>query len=118
MEKTESTNTNPKHMGLVEGNGKKTGGKPSISELKKKLGLDRIPVIHQPIQIKKDGKHLYHVAGFTYPLRPETIERLNIPNQKIICEVDREQWRIEQDEAREKHDETIDPEQYPWGHEK
>lgn len=91
----------------------------SIAELKKKLGLDKIPVIHPPIPIKKDGKHLYRVAGFTYPLRPETIERLNIPNQKIICEVDREQWHREMDEARERENngETIDPELYPWGYE-
>lgn len=109
MEETKSENPNPKLMGLKR--------KQSISELKKKLGLDKIPVIHQPIPIKKDGKHLYQVAGFNYPLRPSTIERLNIPPQKILFEVDREQWHREQDEAREKHDETIDPEQYPWGYE-
>lgn len=117
MERTEPKSTNPKHMGLVEGKVERTGGKPSISELKKELGLDRIPVIHQPIPIKKDGKHLYQVAGYFYPLRPETIERLNIPPQKILFEVDREQWHREQDEAREKHDETIDPELYPFGYE-
>ena len=91
----------------------------SIAELKKKLGLDTIPVIHPPIPIKKDGNHLYRVVGYTYPLRPETIERLNIPNQKIICEVDREQWHKEMDEAREKEDNrgTIDPELYPFGYE-
>jgi len=108
MEKTES-NTDTKHMGLER--------KPSINELKKKLGLDIIPVIHQPIPIKKDDKHLYQVAGFTYPLRPETIERLNIPKQRILYEVDREQWHREMDEAREKQDKSIDPEQYPWGYE-
>lgn len=68
----------------------------TISELKKKLGLDKCTVIHKPIPIKKDGKHLYQVAGFTYPLRPETIERLNIPKQRILYEVDRnsgiEKW--------------------------
>ena len=89
----------------------------TVAELKKKLRLDKIPVIHPPIKIKKDGKHLYKVAGFTYPLRPETIERLNIPKQRILYEVDREQWHREMDEAREKQDKTIDPEQYPWGHE-
>ena len=91
----------------------------SIAELKKKLGLDKIPVIHPPIPIKKDGKYLYQVAGYTYPLRPETIERLNIPPQKILFEVDREQWHREMDEARERENngETIDPELYPWGYE-
>ena len=91
----------------------------TIAELKKKLGLDEIPVIHPPIKIKKDGKHLYQVAGYFYPLRPETIERLNIPPQKILFEVDREQWHREMDEAREKENngETIDPELYPWGYE-
>jgi hypothetical protein len=90
-----------------------------LMKLKKELGLDKIPVIRQPIKVKKDGKHLYRVAGFTYPLRPETLERLNISNQRIICEVDREQWHREMDEAREKENgrETIDPEQYPWGYE-
>ena len=73
----------------------------TIAELKKELGLDKIPVIHPPIKIKKDSKHLYRVAGFFYPLRPETIERLNIPNQRIICEVDREQWHKEMNEARQ-----------------
>ncbi len=91
----------------------------TIVDIKKALGLDKIPNVRQPIPIKKDGKHLYRVVGYTYPLRPETIERLNIPNQKIICEVDREQWHKEMDEAREKEGNrgTIDPEQYPWGYE-
>ena len=89
MEKTESESTNPKRMGLT------------IQELKKKLGLDKIPVIRQPIKVKKNGKHLYQVAGFTYPLRPETIERLNIPPQKILFEVDRDEWHKEMNEAKE-----------------
>lgn len=100
MEKAESKNINS-----------------TISELKKKLGLDKCTVIHKPIPIKKDGKHLYTVIGFTYPLRPETIERLNIPPQKILFEVDREQWHREMDEAREKQDKNIDVEQYPFGYE-
>ena len=90
---------------------------PTIADIKKKLGLDKIPVIHPPIKIKKDGKHLYKVAGFFYPLRPETIERLKIPPQKILFEVNREQWHREMDEAIEKQDETIDQELYPWGYE-
>lgn len=113
MEKTESENTNPKRMGLAEGKKKKK----SISEIKKMLGLDKIRTIRPPIPIKRDGKHLYQVAGFFYPLRPETIDRLNIPPQKILFEVDREQWHREQDEAREKQDKTIDPELYPFGYE-
>ena len=103
MEKTKPKNINSRRMDLMK--------------LKKQLGLDKIPVIRQPIKVKKDGKHLYRVAGFTYPLRPETLERLNIPNQRIICEVDREQWHREMDEAREKQDKTIDPELYPFGYE-
>lgn len=92
----------------------------SIAELKKKLGLDKIPVIHPPIPIKKDGKHLYQVAGYFYPLKPETIERLQIPPQKILYEVDREQWHREMDEARERENngETIAPELYPFGYER
>ena len=89
----------------------------SIAEIKKALGLNKIPVIHQPIPIKKDGKYLYQVAGYFYPLKPETIERLKIPSQKILFEVDREQWHKEQDEARENQDKTIDPELYPFGYE-
>ena len=91
----------------------------SVEEIKKALGLDKISNIHQPIPIKKDGKHLYKVAGYFYPLRPETIERLNIPTQKILFEVDREQWHREMDEAKqnENNGETIDPELYPWGYE-
>lgn len=92
MEKTKSENPNPKLMGLKR--------RQSISELKKELGLGR--VIHDPIAIKKDGKHLYYVAGYFYPLRWQTLERLNIPNQRIICEVDREQWHKEMNEAKEK----------------
>lgn len=102
----------------------KTTSKPkntntSVAEIKKALGLDKIPVIHPPIPIKKDNKHLYQVAGYFYPLRPETIERLNIPPQKILFEVDREQWHKEMDEARERENNegTIDPELYPWGYE-
>ncbi len=91
---------------------------PTIANIKKKLGLDKIPVIHPPIKIKKDDNHLYKVAGFFYPLKPETIERLKIPPQKILYEVDREQWHREQDEAKEKQDETIDQELYPWGYER
>ena len=91
----------------------------SIEDIKKALGLDKIPNVHQPIPIKKDGKHLYKVAGYFYPLRPETIDRLKIPTQKILFEVDREQWHREMDEARQKENngETIDPELYPWGFE-
>jgi hypothetical protein len=89
----------------------------SFQELKKKLGLEKCGVIKPPIKIKKNGKYLYQVAGFFYPLRPETIDRLNIPPQKILFEVDREQWHREQDEAREKQDKTIDPELYPFGYE-
>ena len=96
MEKTESTNTNPKLLGVK---GKKV--KKSISEIKKELGLDQYTIIHQPIKVKKDGKHLYQVAGFNYPLKWETLERLNIPNQRIICEVDREHWHKEMNEARQ-----------------
>ena len=97
MDETKTTNSNPKRMGL------------SFSELKKKLGLEKCGVIKPPIKIKKDGKHLYQVAGYFYPLSPETIERLKIPPQKILFEVDREQWHREQDEARKRQDENIDP---------
>jgi len=89
----------------------------TIADIKKKLGLDKIPVIHPPIKIKKDGKYLYKVAGFFYPLRPETIERLKIPPQKILFEVVRDEWHKEMDAAKEKQDKTIDPDQYPWGYE-
>lgn len=100
MEKTESTNINPKFMGLID--------------LKKKLGLDKIPVIHPPIPIKRDGKHLYQVVGYTYPLRPETIDRLNIPPQKILFEVDREQWHREMNEAKENQDKNPKEDIDPW----
>lgn len=83
----------------------------------KMLGLDKCPVIHPPIKIKKDGKHLYQVAGYFYPLRPETIERLNIPPRKILFEVDREQWHREMNKARENQGGTQDPDLYPFGYE-
>lgn len=89
MEKTASNNSNP-----------------TIAELKKKLGLDKYTVIHPPIPIKKDGKHLYKVAGYFYPLRWETLERLNIPNQRILYEVDREEWNNEMRKARENEQQT------------
>ena len=109
MEQSEKNfNTN------LEDKSEKTKRKPSISEIKEKLGLDKILVIHPPIPIKKDGKHLYQVAGYFYPLRPETIERLKIPSQKILYEVDRDEWHKEMDAAREKQDEDL----YPWGYEK
>ena len=100
MEKVESKNINS-----------------TISELKKKLGLDKCTVIHKPIPIKKDGKHLYQVVGYNHPLRPETIERLNIPPQKVLFEVVRDEWHKEMDAARENHRETLDPELYPFGYE-
>lgn len=78
MEKATSTNSNPKRMGL------------STQELKKKLGLDKIP-IHKPVKVKKDGTCLYQVAGYFYPLKWQTLERLKIPNQRILFEVDREE---------------------------
>ena len=113
MEKTESENTDTKLMGLTEGKAEKAKRKPSVSEIKKKLGLDT-PVIQQPIRIKRDGKHLYQVAGYFYPLRPETIDRLNIPPQKILFEVDREQWHREMNEVKENQDKN--PKEYidPW----
>ena len=83
---------------------------PTIADIKKKLGLDKIPNVRQPIVIKKDGKHLYQVVGYNYPLRPETIERLKIPLQKILYEVDREQWHREMNEAQERESQiSIDP---------
>ena len=84
---------------------------PTIADIKKKLGLDKYTVIHKPIPIKKDGKHLYQVAGYFYPLRWETLERLNIPNQRIICEVDREQWHKEMNEARQNE---LQKDKDPW----
>lgn len=66
--------------------------KPTIDEIKKSLGLDKYSVIHPPVTIKKDGKHLYYVAGYSLPLKWETIERLQIPSQRIISEIDREEW--------------------------
>ena len=100
MEKTESENTSPKRMGLKR--------KKSIDEIKKELGFD-FNVIQEPIPIKKDGKHLYQVAGYFYPLRWETLERLNIPNQRILYEVDREQWHREMEEAKEKESQRERP---------
>ena len=88
----------------------------SVAEIKKALGLDKIPVIHQPIKVKKDGKHLYQVVGYNYPLRPETLERLKIPNHKILYEVDRAEWNREMNE-RENQGKAIDPDLYPFGYE-
>ena len=85
----------------------------TIAELKKELGLDKCSVIHKPIPIKKDGKHLYKVAGYFYPLRWETLERLNIPNQRILYEVDREQWNKEMNEAKQRLGEAP-KEKDPW----
>ena len=83
---------------------------PTIADIKKILGLDKIPNVRQPIVIKKDSKHLYQVVGYNYPLRPETIERLKIPLQKILYEVDREQWHREMNEAKERESQiSIDP---------
>ena len=83
----------------------------TISELKKKLGLDKYTVIHKPIPIKKDGKHLYQVAGYFYPLGWKTLERLNIPSQRILYEVDREQCHREMNEAKEKESQK---DKDPW----
>ena len=79
--------------------------KPTIQEIKKALGLDS-PVIHPPIPIKKDGKHLYQVAGYNYPMKPETLERLNIPPQKILFEVERAEWIEEMKKAKGNQDKT------------
>ena len=79
----------------------------TIGEIKKRLGLDMIPVIHPPIPVKKDGKHLYQVCGYNYPMRPETLERLHIPPQKILYEVDREQWHTEMDDTKKKDSKKI-----------
>ena len=100
MENTESMNPTSKGKGLT------------IQELKKKLGLDKIPTVRPPIPIKKDGKHLYQVAGYFYPLRPETIERLNIPNQRILFEVNREEWIEEMREVWKSQ--SISPNHINW----
>ena len=86
--------------------------KSTVSEIKKKLGLDKYTVIHKPILVRKDGKHLYYVQGYSYPLRWQTLERLNIPNQRIICEVDREEWHKEMNEAKDKQKEI--PNEDDW----
>lgn len=105
MEKTESENTDTKLMGLTEGKAEKAKRKPTIAEIKKKLGLD-YPVIQQTIPIKHDGKHLYAVAGYNYPLRPDTIERLNISSQRILYEVERDEWLKQMKEAKDMQGET------------
>jgi len=87
--------------------------KPTIAEIKKMLGLDT-PVIDKPIRVKKDGKHLYRVAGYFYPLKWETLERLKIPNQKIICEIDREEWIEEMRKAKEAEENTPSEDADPW----
>ena len=45
METTKPENTDSKLMGLTEGKAEKAKRKPSIAEIKKRLGLDKIPVI-------------------------------------------------------------------------
>lgn len=109
MEQSEKNfNTN------IEDKAEKTKRKPSISEIKEKLGLDKIQVIHPPIPIKRDGKHLYQVAGYFYPLKPETLERLNIPNQRVLFEVDREEWLNEMRNARDKQRDTPEHDDDSW----
>ena len=98
----------------MEGTEKTKNINPTISEIKKRLGLDQYQVIHPPITIKKDGKHLYQVAGYFYPLRPETLERLNIPNQRIICEVNREEWLYEMRKARDEQRDTPEHDDDLW----
>lgn len=84
----------------------------TIQELKKKLGLDKIPTVRPPIPIKKDGKHLYQVAGYFYPLRPETIEKRNINPQRIMFEVDRDEWLAEMREVWKSQGKS--PNDYNW----
>ena len=111
----QTTNINPNSMGLEKDKAEKTKKrKPTISEIKKSLGLNNILVIHPPIPINKSGKYLYQVAGYNYPLKPETIERLNIPNQKIMFEVDREEWLNEMRKARDEQRDTPEYEDDWW----
>ena len=91
---------------MAEETTKPKNNNSTLSELKKKLGLDKCTVIHKPIPIKKDGKHLYQVAGYFYPLKPETLEKLNIPNQRILFEVNREEWLNEMRKARDEQRDT------------
>ena len=114
MEREEPKVINSNLMRLEEDKAQKTKRKPSISEIKEKLGLDKIPVIHPPIPIKKDGKHLYQVAGYFYPLKPETLERLNIPVQRILYEVDREEWLNEMRKARDEQRDTPEHDDDWW----
>lgn len=106
MEREESKVINPNLKGLEEDKAEKTKRKPTISEIKKALGLDKNPNIQPPIKVKKDGKHLYAVAGYNYPLRPDTIERLCISSQRILYEVDRSEWLKEMREAKDKQGKT------------
>ncbi len=101
-------------MGLEEDKAEKAKRKPTISEIKKALGLDKIPAIQAPIPIKHDGKHLYAVAGYNYPLRPDTIERLNISSQRILYEFDRTEWLKEMKEAKDKQGETPEQDDDWW----
>ena len=100
MENTESMNPTSKGKGLT------------IQELKKKLGLDKIPTVRPTIPMKKDGKHLYQVAGYFYPLRPETIEKRNINPQRIMFEVDRDEWLAEMREVWKSQ--GISPNEINW----
>lgn len=73
----------------------------STDKLKNMLGLGS--VLHQRIiHPKRDGTKLYHVMGYTLPLRWETIEERGISHDRILEEIDRSQWQKEYHEQRDK----------------
>ena len=74
----------------------------NVSDIKKLLGLDKYNMINNEIIPVDDDTKLYQVIGYNLPLKYSTLIEKGIPNNKIIAVIDRNDFRRELTEARER----------------
>lgn len=73
-----------------------------INQLKKLLGMDKHKIVHDIIHPINDDTKLYQVLGYDLPLKYSTLKSKEIPDDEILFIVDRDEFRRELHEAKER----------------
>lgn len=73
-----------------------------INQLKKLLGVDKHRIVRDAIHPSNDDTKLYQVLGYDLPLKYSTLKSKGIPDDNILFVVDRNEFRRELHEAKER----------------
>lgn len=73
-----------------------------INELKKLLGMDKHRIVRDTIHSINDDTKLYQVLGYDLPLKYSTLKSKGIPDENILFVIERDEFRRELHEARER----------------